>query len=255
MKSLKLITLAVVATTASFANANTSDFVKPASVSAEIGTLGYGAKVAWDVNDKTELHLGVNGGDVVGMIPCDCEKERSIDDVKFDIDSRFSNPYVGVQVRPMNNALTVGAGVMHVGSDKLNFVSTATSKDRTFTVGDENKTYTVKGDAKVEGEVRFTNKLAPYLTVGVHPKKDKKVSMFGEVGAVYVGGVKTDVTTKGDFTVDGKPVDTNDPTFAKEIAQLEGDINQELKERIDHNIDGKDKFYPIVKVGATVRFK
>ncbi len=256
MKSLKLITLVVVATTATFANANVGNAVKPSSVSAEVGSLGYGAKVAWDVNDKTELQVGINGGDVVAMIPCSCDdKTRKIDNVKFDIHSNFKNPYVGVQVRPMNNALTVGAGVMHIGNDKLDFVSTKTIKDRTFTVGKDDKTYTVKGGAKVEGKVKFKNKLAPYLTVGVHPKKNKPVSMFAEVGAVYVGGLKTDVTTKGKFaTADGSEIKTNDPMYANKIAQMENDINQELKERVDNNINGKDKVYPIVKVGVTARF-
>ncbi len=257
MKSLKLMTLAVIAMTASFANAgmNMSD-VKPASVSAEVGSLGYGARLAWDVNNKTELQVGFNGGDVTDMIPCKCDdKTRRIDDVKFDIHSHFKNPYVGVQVRPMDNALTVGAGVMHLGNDKLHFVSRTKSTDRQVIVGKDNKTYTVKGGAKVEGTVKFKNKLAPYLTVGVHPKSNKPVSMFAEVGAVYVGGLKTDVTTKGKFaTADGSEIKTNDPVYADKVAQMEDDINQELKERVDNNINGKDKVYPIMKVGVTARF-
>lgn len=253
MKGLKLITLAVVATTATFANAGVKE-LKPASVSAEVGSLGYGAKVAWDVNDTTELQVGINGGDVTDMIPCNCEKQRQISDVKFDIDSSFNNPYVGVQVRPMKNALTVGAGVMHVGSDKLNFVSTKTANDRKVVAGKKNRQYTVKGGAKVEGTIKFENSFAPYLTVGVHPNKDKKVSVFGEVGAVYVGGVKTDVTTKGKYLVNGQEVKSNDPKYANEIAQLEDDLRQEVKDRVDRNVRSKDKFYPVAKVGATVRF-
>ncbi len=234
MKGLKLITLAVVATTATFANAGVKE-LKPASVSAEVGSLGYGAKVAWDVNDTTELQVGINGGDVTDMIPCNCEKQRQISDV-------------------MKNALTVGAGVMHVGSDKLNFVSTKTANDRKVVAGKKNRQYTVKGGAKVEGTIKFENSFAPYLTVGVHPNKDKKVSVFGEVGAVYVGGVKTDVTTKGKYLVNGQEVKSNDPKYANEIAQLEDDLRQEVKDRVDRNVRSKDKFYPVAKVGATVRF-
>ncbi len=250
MKSLKLITLAVVATTATFANASIND-MKPASVSAEIGTLGYGANVAWDVNNKTQLQVGVNAGDVVGMIPCNCEKERYINDVKFDIDSGFVNPYVGVQVRPMDNAFTVGAGVMHVGNDKVNAVATPKT-EKTFTVGESNREYTVTADAKVDAEVKFKNKLAPYLTVGVHPNKNKRVSMFGEVGAVYVGGVKTDVKTTGTF----KDQAGNDITAqnSAEFAKLQDDIREEFEERVEKNLNGNDKFYPIAKIGATVRF-
>ncbi len=250
MKGLKLIAVAVVATTASLANADAS-YMKPSSVSAEIGTLGYGAKVAWDVNDKTQLQVGINGGDVVDMIPCDCVKDRRVDDVRFKMSSSFGTPYVGVQVRPMNNALTVGAGVMHIGNNKVHAYSVPTGSDRKIVVGENDNQYTIKGDAKIEADIKFKNQLAPYLTVGVHPNSKKRVSMFGEVGAMYVNGAKTDVTVSGKFEKDGQEFTAQD---SDEVAQLKDDIRHEWDRRVKKNVRNKDSFYPIAKVGATVRF-
>ncbi|MBS9778443.1 MAG: hypothetical protein KGV50_06735 [Gammaproteobacteria bacterium] len=251
MKGLKLITLAVVATTATLVNAGVSESLKPSSVSAEIGTLGYGAKLAWDVNEKTELQVGLNGGDVTDMIPCDCVKEDSIDDVKFKSHSDLTNPYIGVQVRPMNNALTVGAGVMHVANDRAHAISKRTVVEKDFVAGDANNRYTAESGAQIDAKVRFKNKLAPYVTVGVHPKSKKPISVFGEVGAAYVGGIKTDVTVKGKFAQNGQEFTSQD---SDKVAQIESDLRQEFKERVNRKLDNNNDFYPIVKVGVTARF-
>ena len=41
--------------------------VNPASVSAEVGTLGYGANIGWSLNEKTELQAGWAGGDAADL--------------------------------------------------------------------------------------------------------------------------------------------------------------------------------------------
>ncbi len=62
--------------------------INPASVSAEVGTLGYGANVAWSMNEKTELQAGWAGGDVADLFGGDFDAN----DVNYDVDSDFSNP-------------------------------------------------------------------------------------------------------------------------------------------------------------------
>lgn len=37
---------------------------KPAAVSLEVGSLGYGANIAWAANDRVELQAGWAGGDI-----------------------------------------------------------------------------------------------------------------------------------------------------------------------------------------------
>jgi len=82
--------------------------INPAAVSAEVGTLGYGANVAWGINDKVELQAGWAGGDPADLFGGDFDAN----DVEYDVDADFSNPYLGVQVRPAANWFTMGAGVI-----------------------------------------------------------------------------------------------------------------------------------------------
>ena len=57
--------------------------VNPASVSAEVGTLGYGANIGWSLNEKTELQAGWAGGDVADLFGGDFDA----DDVNYDVDA------------------------------------------------------------------------------------------------------------------------------------------------------------------------
>ena len=97
--------------------------VNPAAISAEIGTLGYGANVAWAVNDKTELQAGWSGMNFDGDRDLNANDswinwDKALGDgygnykgtMDYDVD--FSNPYIGVQMRPFANNFTVAAGTM-----------------------------------------------------------------------------------------------------------------------------------------------
>lgn len=189
----------------------------PAAVSVEAGSLGYGANIAWSLNETTELQAGWAGGDAAGLIKDDI----SVDGVKYDLDTDFSNPYLGVQLRPAANWFTVGAGVIVPDND---------IKVRT---DNASGTQTVKGvdyavTGTVEGEIEYRNKLAPYVTVGFRPNLNNNWGVFGEVGATYLG--KADVT-----------INSSNAAFNAAAADA---------------IEDKSyvSWYPIVKVGATYRF-
>ena len=84
MKAIKLsvVSAAVLLSTSAMANVVTntgatvvdgtrtifSTLVKPAAVSAEVGTLGYGANIGWAVNDTVELQAGWAGGNIAKSI-------------------------------------------------------------------------------------------------------------------------------------------------------------------------------------------
>ena len=87
--------------------------INPAAVSAEVGTLGYGANIAWGLNEKTELQAGWAGGDVADLFGGDFDAN----DINYDVDSDFSNPYLGVQLRPTGNWFTMGAGIIVPDND------------------------------------------------------------------------------------------------------------------------------------------
>ena len=204
----------------------------PAAVSAEIGTLGYGANIAWGVNDKTELQAGWSGMSFDGdrelnandsWINWDKALGDGYGDFKgtMDYDVDFSNPYIGVQMRPFANNFTVGAGTM-VPRNKLK--ASLKSEDPQNVSIDGQDYQVTSADIRVENK----NKLAPYATIGYRPNITQNWGVFGELGAAYMGKMDAEVTN-----VDG------DADFA---AAAEKEIE-------DTNV-----WYPIVKAGVTYRF-
>ncbi|WP_435950877.1 hypothetical protein [Psychrobacter sp. DM8] len=192
----------------------------PASVSAEVGSLGYGANVGFSVNEKVELQAGWAGGDVADLFGGDFD----VEDIEYDVDSDFSNPYLGVQVRPAGNWFTMGAGVI-VPDNEIDIRSDG--NNGTFEI--DNETYT--GVGELRGSVKHRNELAPYLTVGFRPNISNNFGVFGEVGAAYLGDVNATVTATG-----------------PDLQGAAAAANRELE-----NEDYLE-WLPIVKLGATYRF-
>ncbi|OXL21493.1 hypothetical protein [Psychrobacter sp. DAB_AL32B] len=210
----------------------------PAAVSAEIGTLGYGANIAWGVNDKTELQAGWSGMNFDGDRDLNANDswinwDKALGDgygnyqgtMDYDVD--FSNPYIGVQMRPFANNFTVGAGTM-VPRNKLAATLTADTGS-TANVSIDGVDYQVD-TATIRAENK--NKLAPYATIGYRPNITQNWGVFGELGAAYMGKMDAEVTG-----VTGTSAN---------IADFAAAAEKEIKD--------KDVWYPIVKVGATYRF-
>lgn len=189
----------------------------PAAISAEVGTLGYGANVGWGLNDKTELVVGWAGGDIG-----DLKDTIDIQDNTFDLETDYSNPYIGVNLRPAGNWFTVGLGTIFQDNE------TTLKSDNAKDVEIGNGNYTGKLEATVENK----NTLAPYLTLGFRPNITNNFGVFGEIGAAYTGGQK--VTEAKYNSVDS--------------SALKGDLQQD--------IDDEDlaDWMPIAKIGATYRF-
>ena len=204
-----------------------SKVVNPASVSAEVGTLGYGANIGWSLNEKTELQAGWAGGDVADLFGGDFDA----DDVNYDVDADFSNPYLGVQLRPTGNWFTVGAGIIVPDND---FDVTANSEGGTYKINDVS--YNADDVGTLQGTMEHRNKLAPYATIGFRPNITNNFGLFGEIGAAYMG--KTDATVRA----------TGNGTNAVTAAAAASAAEQELED--------KDwlEWFPIVKLGATYRF-
>ena len=217
-------------------------FSKPASISAEIGTLGYGANIAWSANETAEVVAGWTGGsfdadaDIGGSDSIINQKKVLGDEYKdyrgtLKLDADFSNPYVGVKVRPFANRFTVGTGMIFTDNS---LDATLTPHEGKTSVQVDGDKYEVTGDIIVKAE--SGRKMSPYLTVGFKPNSDQNFGMFGELGAAYTGKWKTDVQVNG--TVSGA-----------------GTSNQELADRLQDKISNDNpKWYPIVKLGATMRF-
>ena len=211
--------------------------VHPAAVSAEIGTLGYGANIAWGLNDTTELTAGWNGFSDDGNKDLDASDSwinwgkalgdgwgNFQGDMKYDAD--FSNPYLGVNLRPWATNFTVGTGII-VPDNELK--ATLTPNTSGANVKIDGKRYEIPVGSTVDVQVENRNTLAPYLTIGYHPNIDQKWGLFGELGAAYMGKMDANVTTTGAVTPG-------------------------LAEAAKKDIEDNDVWYPIVKAGLTYRF-
>ena len=194
----------------------------PAAVSAEVGTLGYGANVAWGVNDTTELVAGWAGGDVADLVGDDVD----VNDVDYDVEMDMSNPYLGVNLRPAANWFTVGAGVIVPDVD----IEVKSNPDGDGVYKINGNEYQAEEVGSLEGEMEYRNKLAPYGTIGFRPNINDNWGVYGEIGAAYMGEVDATVrSTAG-----------ND-----DIAR---DAEQDLEE------EDYLEWYPIAKLGLTYRF-
>jgi len=215
--------------------------INPAAVSAEVGTLGYGANIAWGLNENTELQAGWAGGDVADLFGGDFDAN----DVNYDVDADFSNPYLGVQLRPAANWFTMGAGII-VPDNDIDVRANKEGEDDGFFKLDGIQ-YNAKQTGTLQGTMEHRNKLAPYATIGFRPNISDKWGLFGELGAAYMG--KTNAT-----------VDATDPNSIVNYTDRNGTPQTttagEVAKLAEQELEDKDwlEWMPIVKVGATYRF-
>ncbi len=253
MKATKFTMLAILATSAVTANAGVIGGMKdgmgqmwntagnPGAISVEAGSLGYGANIAYGANEYTEVQVGWTGGDILS------KAEFEVKDVDFEAETDFSTPYVGVQLRPLKNWLTVGVGAMYMGKNEI--IATATpAKGKSFTYN--GKTYTAEADAKIDSSLEFKNAMSPYLSLGFRPNINNRFGLFGELGVAYTGGMEANVDAHGSFKVDGRTFDDTHSQYKAEIQKLEDDARTEIEDEIKDY----DDYYPVVKIGATMRF-
>ena len=212
--------------------------VNPASVSAEVGTLGYGANIGWSLNEKTELQAGWAGGDVADLFGGDFDAN----DVNYDVDSDFSNPYLGVQLRPTGNWFTMGAGIIVPDND---LDVTANADGGFFKI--DGQQYNSTDVGTLQGTMEHRNKLAPYATIGFRPNITNNFGLFGEIGAAYMG--KTDATVNA---VDPDSIVNYTDSNGAQLTTTAG----EVASKAENELEDKDwlEWMPIVKVGATYRF-
>lgn len=245
--SLALISTGAMANTAIETNDSgrqvitTTKTVKPAGVGVEIGTLGYGANLSWGVTDSVELQLGWNGGNPSIDDTVDTTDSKVADifgdeyanlkgNFKAEIDG--NSPYIGLQTRPFKNWFTVGTGVIVPDvSANTSFEVTGTSK---LTVN--NTEHTLNAGDSISFHAETKQKLAPYATIGLRPNIGNRFGLSAELGAVYLGKIDTNIEVKNGGTTPTATTDT---------------IRTDLNKKVD---DVSHAWWPIVKLGATMRF-
>ena len=211
----------------------------PASISAEVGTLGYGANVGFSLNDKVELQAGWAGGDVADLFGGDFDAN----DVNYDVDSDFSNPYMGVQLRPAGNWFTMGAGIIVPDND---IEVTSNPNGGVYKV--DGVQYKADDVGVLKGSIDHRNKLAPYATLGFRPNITNNFGVFGEIGAAYLGKTDAEVRAVGG---------TNNDIIRDENNQvIVGATSATVAQKAQAELEDKNfiEWLPIVKIGATYRF-
>ena len=216
--------------------------IHPASVSAEVGTLGYGASVGYSLNDKTELQAGWAGGNVADLFGGDFDAN----DVNYDVDADFSNPYMGVQLRPAANWFTMGAGII-VPDNDIDVTANANGGGESSYYQINDVKYSADDTGALVGSLEHRNKLAPYGTIGFRPNIGNNWGVFGEIGAAYMG--KTDATVRAvDPDKAVRFVDKNDNVGVTSAGAVANRAKKELED------EDYLEWLPIVKLGATYRF-
>lgn len=206
----------------------TFSFFKPASVRAEVGTLGYGGAVSYNVHPKVGLTLGYNGGDI------SWSDDINMNGTEYDLEAKNNNVYLNAEIRPFGNAFYTALGVGYIDAEY--------SVNRTLTgendvVKIDGKNYSGK-DGYFKGEVSYDNTIAPYVGVGFSPSITSRWGMFGEVGAYYTGNPKANFESQG-----LNAVGTGE---AGELAAA--------NEERDFETGSKHEWLPVAKLGVSFRF-
>lgn len=249
---LHTVAVAMLASVSGMAMAGTN----PVSIGAEIGTMGYGANLAFSATPSTEVIVGWNGNKGLdAKLKIDGEKgilgklnQELVKDlggqVKLGMTAKMNNPYVGVNIRPFSGSFTVGTGVVASTNNQIG-VTVSTKIDAPITI---NRNEYKLNSATAAVSLKQRSPLAPYLTVGFRPNLTSNFGMSAEVGAVYVG--KYDAATT---LVDGSKVTAtleNGTTLTGDAAarQFSDDLASKFGKA------SKLPIHPIAKVGLNVRF-
>ena len=180
----------------------------------KVGTLGIGIEYAVKVNEKLDLRLGVN--------KYDYSASGIESGVNYDIDLNLQTIAAIADYHAFDNGFVLSAGLMY-NDNNLDF----NANSGTHTVGDTSYTTAIKG------EVTF-NKIAPYVGLGYsNVTKSAGWGFSTELGALYQGKAKVDLTTTGGGVT---------------TADIEKEENQ-----LEDELSGY-KWYPVLSVAVSYKF-
>ncbi len=201
---------------------STFSFFKPAAVRAEVGTTGYGGAVSYNVNPKVGITAGYNGGSISST------GDVSVDGSDYDVDTDNNTAYINLEYRPWANWFYVAAGTAYLENDYD--LERNISAGTAYNINNQGFIAGSTGDS-VKGKLKYNNKIAPYLGLGVSPAITNRIGLFGEIGAYYNGNPDVQLTA------------------SNPLAQLAA--NAEAQKIAN---DDKYKWLPVAKVGVSLRF-
>jgi hypothetical protein len=195
------------------------------ALSGKAGTLGLGVEASIQMLPTVFGRVGINGFKY--------DYDGTAGNIGYDFDMKFFSVSTLADWHPFDGVFRITGGVLFNGNE-VDARSRATSG--LITVG--NNVYDVNDVGTLRGKADF-NKIAPYLGIGWSnaAKKDKRWGFFLDIGAMFQGSPKVDLTSDGPLS--------SDPAFRANLDREK----EELKEKFD-----KFKLYPVVSFGVMFRF-
>lgn len=194
------------------------------SLGLKVSTLGLGLEAERSFSDSISGRIGINYFTY--------SYSGTEDDIEYDFDLNLMSLPVLLDWHPFQGSFRISGGAIYNGNDLEANAKTSATLD----IGDS--TYTGAQIGTLKGKIDFDD-IAPYLGIGWDTSfgKDKSFGFLFELGAIYQGSPKVDLSADG-------PIASNS-TFQSDLDKEEENLQSAL-----------DSFeiYPIVAIGLSYRF-
>ena len=203
---------------------STTGYAQSNSLGVKASTLGLGLEVERSFSDLISGRIGVN------YFPYDYSGTE--DDIAYDFDLNLMSLSALLDWHPFKGSFRISAGVIYNGNE----LDAKAKIAGTYDIGDS--TYTGAELGTLKGKIDFDD-IAPYLGLGWDTSfgKNKAFGFLFELGAIYQGSPKVDLSADGPIA--------SDPTFQNELAKEENNLKSDLDDF---------KVYPVIAIGLSYRF-
>jgi len=194
------------------------------SMALKAGTLGVGLEAEKTFSDSFGGRVGIN------YFTYDYDGTK--DDIDYNLDLNLLSVSALLDWHPFQGSFRISGGALYNGNDIDMDAKTAA----TYQIGDT--TYTSANIGNLTGNVDF-NDIAPYLGIGWDTTfgKSKKFGFLFELGAIYQGTPKVDLSISG-------PLSGNQA--------LQNDLQAE-EDSLQEDLDNFE-YYPVLAVGFNYRY-
>ncbi len=193
------------------------------SMALKASTLGVGLEAQKTFSDSFGGRIGIN------YFTYDYDGTK--DDIDYNLDLNLLSVSALLDWHPFQGSFRISGGALYNGNDIDMDAKTATS----YQIGDIS--YSSSDIGNLTGTVDF-NDIAPYLGIGWDTTfgKSKKFGFLLELGAIYQGTPKVDLSISG-------PIATQ--AFLNDLQAEEDNLKKDLE---------NFEYYPVLAVGFNYRY-
>ena len=194
----------------------------PVTVGIKAGTLGIGIGGQYRLNESFGLGLGANYFKY--------DFDFTADDIDYSAELTLVSATVLGHYYPMKGRFRLTGGLAFNGNE----IDAQSKPEIGVEIGDT--TYPGVRVGTIDGKIDFRT-IAPYLGLGWGPSPEKRWGFTFDVGVLFQGSPKVDLTASGPITIV--------PGFQEDLAQEEQKVQDELE---------GFQYYPIIGLGLYYRF-